>query len=89
MEDGGRRPSPDSTPVNVVKPLAHCLKQIRKAESAKRKQEQRRVAEEAEYQRFQEEERQIRVANANIAMIVATILIVGMCVSFLIWYLRG
>ncbi len=88
-EDGSRRPSPDSTPVNVVKPLKHCLKQIRRRESEKRKEERRRAAEEAEYQRFEEEDRLVRAVHAKVAFLVASILIVGMCVAFLIWYLRG
>lgn len=84
---GVRRPKPDSLPVNLEKPLLYCLEQLRKRETEKQRQERERAVQEAELALVRQEEERIRALNRRAAFIVAAILIVGMCVCALIWFL--
>ena len=84
---GVRRPKPDSLPVNLGKPLLYCLEQLRKRETEKQRQEREHAVQEAELALVRQEEERIRALNRRAAFIVAAILIVGMCVCALIWFL--
>lgn len=86
-EQGVRRPKRDSSPVNLEKPLLHCLEQLRKRETEKQRRERERAVQEAELALVRQEEARVHAQNRRAAFIVAAILIVGMCVCALIWFL--
>jgi len=88
-EDGHRKPRPDSAPVNVAKPLKHCLKLIRAQEARRARENYARAEEMAWMEQLREDERRVAALNRKAAFIVGVILILGMCAAALIWFLRG
>lgn len=87
--DGAVHPSPDSVPINIDKPLVHCLEQIRRREQLKRKKEARHAAHQAQIERVRREEKVLHDFNWKVAFLVAGIVIIGLCICALIWILRS
>ena len=87
--DGTTHPNPESVPVNVEKPLQHCLEQIRQMRTVKRKKAARRAAAQARVAAIEAEEQAQKVYNQRVAWLVAGIVIIGLCACALIWFLRS
>lgn len=88
-QDGTTRPDPESTPINVEKPLVHCLEQIRRRRAVRQEKAVRKAAADAQLAEIAAEERYLHQYNWKVAILVAFIVIVGLCVCALIWFLRG
>ena len=87
--DGTSRPNPESLPINVEKPLLHCLEQIRSTQAAKQKKAALEAAQQARVAAIQHEQKQLKEYNRKVAFLVAFIVIIGLCICALIWLLKS
>lgn len=88
-QDRAARPDPESTPINVEKPLVHCLEQIRRMRAVRQENAVRKAAADAQLAEIAAEEKYLHQYNWKVAILVAFIVIVGLCVCALIWFLKG
>ena len=86
--EGNPRPSRESVPINIDKPLLYCLDSIRRRESMKVAAQERAAAEEARVEQIRQIERAQSAFNWKVALLVAGICVIGLCICVLIWILR-
>jgi hypothetical protein len=86
--DGNPRPSPDSVPINIDKPLLRCLERMRQHDERKRQQVADRAARQARVEQVRQQERAQTAYHRTVAYLVAGIIIIALCAYALIWILR-
>lgn len=86
--DGSTRPSPDSVPINIDKPLLRCLERMDQHDERKHKQAAQAAAEQAQIEQVRQEERAQLAYHRKVAYLVAGIIIISLCAYTLIWILR-
>ena len=86
--DGSPRPSPDSVPINIDKPLLRCLERMRQRDERKHKTAAQKAARQAQLEHVRQEERAQTTYHRKVAYLVAGIIIIALCVYALIWILR-
>jgi hypothetical protein len=85
---GSKRPSPDSVPINIDKPLLRCLEQMHRADERQRRRVAQQAAEQAQVEQIRQAERAQSAYHRKVAYLVAGIIIVALCAYTLIWILR-